>query len=171
MIEIREFMQGSVGPFTWNQLAAALGLIVAAFIIRAIVNNWISRRLIDFARRTRTRSDDVAARALVTPLGWVLPVVGVYLALRVLATDYPDVIDLAAKVFTLAMTVVITWTVFKFIDAWAILATERAEDTNSSIDNTLVPTLRKAIKTFVVVVVFVVVVQNLGYSVSGLLGG
>lgn len=170
MTEIQSFLAQTVGPFTVQQLATALGIIVLAFIVRAIVNGWIARRLVELAARTQTESDDVAAKALVSPLGWVLPLIGIYLALRVLAVGNAEVLTLATKVFMVAMTLVVTWTLFKFIDAFAILATEQSDKSATPIDNTLVPTLRKALKVFVSVVVFVVVVQNLGYSVSGLLG-
>ncbi len=168
--QFQDFLQQTVGPFTWQQLLVALALMVGAFLVRAIVNVWIARRLVALAARTRTQSDDVAAKALVTPLGWVLPLVGGYLALRVLAADNPELLAAASKVFLVAVTLVATWTVFKFIDAWAILATEQSGNSKIPLDNTLIPTLRKALKAFTGVVVFVVVVQNLGYSVSGLLG-
>lgn len=170
MSEINAFLQTTAGPFTWGQLLTALGVVVVAFIARAIVIGWIARRLVALADRTETAADDVAARALITPLGWVLPLVGIYFALRVLATDHPALLDTAATVFVVAMTLVVTWTVFKFVDAWAILALEHSQRTATGLDDSLIQTLRKAIKAFLAVVVFVVVVQNLGYSVSGLLG-
>lgn len=170
MTELQSFLSQSVGPFTWQQLLMALALIMVAFILRAIVNGWIAHRLVALAARTTTESDDVAARALVSPLGWVLPLIGVYLALRVLAEGNEEIMLIATKVFLVAITLVVTWTLFKFIDAWAILAIEQSDRSRTPIDNTLVPTLRKAFKVFTAVVVFVVVVQNLGYSVSGLLG-
>jgi len=168
--EIQSFLQQTVGPFTWQQLLTALGIVVLSFIVRAVVNGLIARRLVALAARTETKSDDVVAQALVSPLGWVLPVIGGYLALRVLAVNDPEILALAGKVFMVAMTLVITWTVFKFIDAMAILALEQSDRSSTPVDNSLVPTLRKALKVFAAVVVFVVVVQNLGYSVSGLLG-
>ena len=164
------FLDSTVGPFTWHQVLIALALVVAAYVLRTLVNHWIARRLVQLAERTDTQADDVAARALITPLGWILPVIGIYLALRILAVDHPEVLATAAKIFMVAMTLVVTWTLFKFIDAIAILALEQSDRTTTPIDNTLVPTLRKALKAFLAIVVFVVVVQNLGYSVSGLLG-
>lgn len=170
MSEFASVLQQSVGPFTWQQLLIGLGLIVASFILRAVVNQWIARRIMTLAERTATEADDMAVRALVSPLGWMLPLVGAFLALRVLAAGHEDILEVADKVFMVALVLVLTWTIFKFIDAWAVLATEQAGRSRSSIDNTLVPTLRKAFKVFTAVVVFVVLVQNLGYSVSGLLG-
>jgi len=168
--EISAFLDTTVGPFSWGQLLGALGAVVAAFLLRAIASGWVGRHLVALSRRTETASDDVMADALITPLGWTLPLVGIYASLRILAVDNPTLLEIADKVFVVAITLVVTWTVFKFIDAAAILAVERSDRTTTPVDNTLVPTLRKALKVFVGMVVFVVVVQNLGYSVSGLLG-
>jgi MscS family membrane protein len=170
MSELQGFLGQTVGPFTWGELLGALALILGSFVLRAVINNWLVGRVLALASRTATESDDVAARALVTPLSWVLPLVGVYLAFRSLADDDGELQSLTAKIFMVAMTLVVTWTVFKLIDAWSILAIEQSSRSRTPIDNTLVPTLRKALKVFAAVVVFVVVVQNLGYSVSGLLG-
>lgn len=170
MTTFNAFLQQAVGPFTWQQLLTALGLVVAAFVLRAIVNVWVRSRLVALAARTKTESDDVAAQAIIAPLGWALPVLGAYLALRMLAAGHDELLAVAAKAFLAVVTLLVTWTLFKFIDAWAILATEQSDRSQTPIDNTLVPTLRKALKVFTGVVVFVVVVQNLGYSVSGLLG-
>ncbi len=170
MSELSTFLERPVGPFTWRQLLIALGLIVGG-LRRCGPSSTLDRPTAGGAgRRTETEADDVAVKALITPLGSVLPLIGVYLALRVLVVGQPDLLDLSGKVFLVAMTLVVTWTVFKFIDALAILATERSRTDGGTLDNTLIPTLRKAFKVFVAVVVFVVVVQNLGYSVSGLLG-
>jgi MscS family membrane protein len=168
--QLTSYLNEPVGPFTWGALLAALGFIVAAYVLRAIVNQWLARHILAFADRTETEADDVAARALITPLGQILPLIGVYFAFRFLASREQEWLEVGGKVFLVATTLLVTWTVFKFIDAWAILATERSRGDDSPLDRTLIPTLRKALKAFVSVVVFVVVVQNLGYSVSGLLG-
>jgi MscS family membrane protein len=168
--ETSAFLNQAAGPFTWGQLLSALGLVIAAYVLRAVVISQVSRRLLNLVARTKSRADDLAVAALITPLGWLLPLIGLYLALRILAVDHPELVEVAAKGFVIAVTLVVTWALFKLIDALAVLAVERAQRTESPVDNAIVPTLRKALKTFLGVVVFVVLVQNLGYSVSGLLG-
>jgi len=170
MNEIAAYLDNTIGPFTLGQLLGALGVMILAYILRAILSGWIGRNLVKMAERTETASDDVATKAIINPLGYILPVIGFYFAFRILAVGHSEWMDLASKVFLVVMTLVITWTIFRFIDAAAILALEHSQDSSSPIDDTLVPTLSKAFKAFLAIVVFVVVVQNLGYSVSGLLG-
>ena len=85
MNQLTSFLSQPVGPFTWGALLAALGLIVAAYVLRAIINLWLARHILAFTDRTETEADDVAARALITPLGQILPLLGLYLAFRFLA--------------------------------------------------------------------------------------
>jgi MscS family membrane protein len=170
MSDLSNFLNQSVGPFTWGQLLSSLGLVIAAYVLRAIVMSQVSRRLLILAARTKTRADDMAIEALVTPLGWILPLTGLYGAFRLLAVDHAELSEIAAKVFMVATILVISWALFKLVDAGAILAVDRSNQAAAQLDHALVPTLRKAIKVFLGVLVFVLVAQNLGYSVSGLIG-
>ncbi len=78
------------GPWTLLELTEALGFILAGFILRAIVNTIVAKRLIALAEKTETKADDIASKALVSPLGLILPVVGIYLAVRTLLSVHPD---------------------------------------------------------------------------------
>ena len=160
-----------LGPWTLMQLAEALGFILAGFILRAIINTIIAKRLIALAEKTETKADDIASKALVSPLGLILPVVGIYLAVRTLLSVHPEWLATSDKVFMVISILVITWTAFKMVDAATLLLKELASKTDSKLDDHVVPLVRKALKTFMAILAFILVAQNLGYSVSGLLAG
>lgn len=170
MGEVQAFLSRAAGPFTWGQILTALGLVTAAYILRLIIVSQISRRLLTLVARTKSRADDLAVEAVVVPLGWLLPLGGLFAALRVLAVDQPEMLAIADKVFVVSLTVVVAWGLFKLVDAASVLVLERSKREGGLIDDAVVPTLRKAFKVFLGVLVFVMLVQNLGYSVSGLLG-
>ena len=157
--------------WTWRQVGLAFLLILAGFVARAILNVIIRQRLLKLAERTETKADDMAGAALVNPLGLILPVVGVYLALRTLLAIRPDWLTSADQVFKVVTILVVAWTIFRLLDAVAVLLSELAARTDSRLDDQIVPLLRKATKTFVAVLAFILIAQNLGYSVSGLLAG
>ena len=159
------------GPWTLLELTEALGFILAGFILRAIVNTIVAKRLIALAEKTETKADDIASKALVSPLGLILPVVGIYLAVRTLLSVHPDWLATSDKVFMVVSILVITWTAFKMVDAATLLLMELASKTDSKLDDHVVPLVRKALKTFISILAFILVAQNLGYSVSGLLAG
>jgi MscS family membrane protein len=160
-----------VGPWSALDLVIAFGFILAGFVLRAILNKVVIHRLEGLAGKTETDADDKAVQALVYPLGMILPVAGVYLGLRRLLAIEPAWLDNTDKIFMVISVLVITWTAFKMADAGAILLAELTAKTDSKLDDQIVPLMRKAAKTFIVVLAFLMIAQNLGYSVSGLLAG
>ena len=175
MDSLQSFLSQSIGPWTWSQLGQAFTFIVAGFVLRWIVAAVIARRLLKLAEKTRTDADDLAIRALINPLGLILPVTGVFMALRVLLGAEPEWqesyqiwVDVIFKVSTILLVV---WTGFRLIDAVALFVSEITSRTESKLDDHLVPLFTKASKTFLAVLAFILVAQNLGYSISGLLAG
>jgi len=161
----------SVGPWTILQLLLAFGFIIAGFIARTILNAMVRHRLSSMAAKTESKADDAATEALINPLGLVLPVAGIYFSLRMLLMFHPEWLEHTDRVFRILTILVIGWTVFKMLDALAILLKELSAKTDSKLDDQIVPLLRKAMKTFAGILMFILIAQNLGYSVSGLLAG
>ena len=168
---LTEILATEVGPWTTGQLLLAFGFIVAGFALRAILNAVITRRLASLARKTETEADDLAVDALINPLGLILPVAGIFLALRQLLAVQPHWLDSTDTVFRVLTILVLTWTGFRMLDAVSILLKEFTDRTESRLDDQIVPLLRKAAKTFLAILAFILVAQNLGYSVSGLIAG
>lgn len=171
MDTVTDLLGRTAGPWTWGQLLLAFACVVGALVVRAVVNGIIRGRLQRLAARTATEADDKLTEALVSPLSLVLPVVGIYGAVHVLLAvqdQWRASADTAFRVLTIAL---LAWTAFRIVDALAVFLTELTARTESRMDDHLVPVVRKAAKTFTVVLAFILVAQNLGYSVSGLLAG
>ncbi len=164
-------LRQSVGPWTIGQLAGAFLLLMGAVVTRAIIAFALGRRLRRLAARTETRADDLAVGALTGPLGWLIVTAGVYLAFRVLAREQSQMLATGNKVYIMTITVLVAWSALRLIDAGFMALGERAARTDSKLDDQLIPLLRKVSKVFVGILTFLLVVQNLGYSVSGLLAG
>ncbi len=171
MDNITSALNTTIGPWSWLQLILAVGLIFAGFIARSVLNTVVKNRLLSLAKKTDSQADDVATEALVSPLGLVFPVSGIYLALRLLLMFHPEWLKHTDRSFRILTILVIGWTVFKMLDALGILLKELSAKTDSKLDDQIVPLLRKALKTFVGILMFILIAQNLGYSVSGLLAG
>ncbi|MEN8006320.1 MAG: mechanosensitive ion channel family protein [Candidatus Krumholzibacteriota bacterium] len=165
------FLGREIGPWVLLHFVVAFGFILAGFILRAILNTVVAHRLAALAAKTETEADDAATAAIVNPLGLILPVGGIYLAIRTLMAAVPEWVATADKIFMVASVLVITWTLFKLADAVTILLKELASKTDSKLDDQVVPLLRKALKIFIGILGFILIAQNLGYSVSGLLAG
>jgi MscS family membrane protein len=160
-----------VGLWTTGELLLALGFVLAGFVLRVILDTVVKHRLLALAERTETKADDMASAALVSPLGLILPVTGAYFALRTLLAVEPSWLILSDRIFRVVSVLVITWTCFRLVDALATLLNEAASRTDSRMDDHMVPLVRKTLKTFLGLLAIILVAQNLGYSVSGLLAG
>ncbi len=171
MEQIHSTLDIRLGPWTLGQLGLAFLVLAATFIIRAVLANGVGRRLEAWTKRTRTRADDLAAQVLMKPLGLLVLVVGFYLTFRILASGYPPLLQTSVLVYKAATTVVLAWLIFRLIDAVALGFQEAAARTDTRLDDQIVPLLRKAAKVLTAILSFIVVVQNLGYSVGGLLAG
>ena len=165
------FLGREIGPWILLQLLFAFGFILAGFILRTILNTIVAHRLTALAEKTETEADDIASEAIIHPLGIILPVVGIYLAVRTLMSAVPEWVATSDKIFMVVCVLVVTWTLFKLADAGTILLTELAAKTDSKLDDQVVPLFRKAMKIFIGILGFILIAQNLGYSVSGLLAG
>jgi len=168
---LQEILTHPVGPWSVQQLALAFLFIIVGIVARAVLNAVVAARLRRLTARTASTADDQAAEAIVHPLGMILPVLGVFLGLRILLTVQPEWLATADKVFRVVSILVVTWTAFRLADAFAQLLNELAGRTDSRLDDQLVPLARKALKTFLAILAFILTAQNLGYSVSGLLAG
>jgi len=166
-----EFLGREIGPWTVSHFAGALVVLLGAVVTRFIVIHLLGRRLRAWAARTETQADDLAIRALLGPLGWLIVLTGAHFAWRLLGSRYPAMLDPGLKAFAALATLIVSWCAFRLVDVGFLMMAERAARTESRFDDQLVPLLRKSSKIFVGVIATLVAVQNLGFSVSGLLAG
>jgi MscS family membrane protein len=158
-----------LGIAAQNYLLAFLALFVA-LLVRRIVRAIIEKHLARLAEKTKTRLDDLLLGAIGKPLGLAILLAGLLVAVMLLGLreDAQVIVTNVAKVLFAAVG---TWLVFRLIDVLAEYAGLLAGKTESRLDDQLVPLIRKTAKVFIGVVAFVLIVQNMGYSVSGLLAG
>lgn len=168
-----DFLQQTAGPWTMYQLSIAFLLVVLGIVARVVMVFVARHQLAKLTAKTESRADDLALEAVVGPLGAILPLAGIFLAIRYLVSLQPEWTWLAQvdRVFRIVSILLITWTAVRLVDAGAMLLSEMSARTESKLDDQLVPLARKGGKIFIGTLGFVLVAQNLGYSVSGLLAG
>ncbi|MCP4291716.1 MAG: mechanosensitive ion channel family protein [bacterium] len=165
------FADTALGPWTAGQLIVAFAFLVGGFILRVIFNAIVANRLEVAAKKTKTKADDMAAAAIFSPLGLIIPVVGIFFAVRTLLSIQAQWVEYSDITFRIVTILVLTWTGFKILDAIGVFFAELSSKTTSKLDDQLIPLVRKAAKTFLFILAFILTAQNLGYSVSGLIAG
>ena len=109
MTEINAFLTRELGPWTLGQIGLAFLFLAAAFIVRQIVLGIVGRRLQALAARTETEADDLALKAVVGPVGTLVMLFGIYLAFRVLAREFEEILVSSATIFKVLLTVIVAF--------------------------------------------------------------
>ncbi|MFQ5519654.1 MAG: mechanosensitive ion channel family protein [Mariprofundus sp.] len=152
----------------WLLAATALFATVVAqrHIIR--VFHTIAQKI---TSRTVTMLDNVLLEAAERPASMLIFVIGVLISVHLLnlsAEVFPIIalIDSAGRVASIIIGV---WFLWRLVEGLSVYFTERAKETDSSLDDQLVPFIAKTLKIFLVLTAVLVVAQNMGYSISGLI--
>ncbi len=149
----------------------ALLCLFAAVVVQKILIGTFSRLMQHMAERTETRLDNVLLKAAEKPAGWLVLVIGIILALHVLqpADQAWVIITIMDRVGRAASIILGAWFLLRLLDGMSAYFAARARQTESPLDDQLVPFISKTLKLFIIITAVLVVAQNMGYSVSGLI--
>jgi MscS family membrane protein len=74
-------------------------------------------------------------------------------------------------VLSISLSVAVFWVIYNLIDVFAEYLTHVTGRTENSLDDQLVPLIRKTLRVFIVVLGVIVILQNNGYNVASLIAG
>lgn len=162
--ELLSVSLGVEGLTVGSILLAALYLVLGLLLAR-----WAQAIL----GRLRTAVSERTIRgaildALIIPTGWLIRVAGIWFALQVLPVDR----DTFGNHVMLALTTFFgTWLGVRITDNLGQLWHDYAKTTEGTFDDQLVPIARSGFKVGFIIIGAIMVLQNLGFSVSSLLAG
>ena len=148
-------------------LALALVLI---FILRRVLTRIMIAPLRRMAKRTDSTYDDQALDAVIMPLRIIIVAIGVLVSAEILAVG--DSID--AFIQTLGRSLIIVGVLmimYRFVDLVAANSAQLAAITGMQIEEQLLPFVRTAIRFIAIAIGLVIILQEWGYDVSGLIAG
>ncbi|WP_372368240.1 mechanosensitive ion channel family protein [Candidatus Uabimicrobium sp. HlEnr_7] len=176
MKEFIELLQNWRDPYLGNTLGQYLTVFIIVFIaivLRFIICSVVYHRLMNWVG---SKSEDLDAKILgkiKKPLGYIILFIGLRIAVQFLTfSDENGKIN--AFISTFFATVIAfsaAWMFIRFVDILMVYMKKHASATESKLDDQLVPLISKSLKIFIVLIAFALIVQNLGYSISGLLAG
>jgi len=149
----------------------ALVILFVTLVLRRVMIRGFHATMHRLAQRTETVLDDVLLEAAERPAGYLLMLLALMFTLHVLQPPehtFP-LMPLLDKVGRMAALIIALWFVWRLIDGLAVYLAARAQRTESSLDDQLIPFLAKTLKIFLVITACLVIAQNLGYSISGLI--
>ncbi|MDX8388042.1 MAG: mechanosensitive ion channel family protein [Ghiorsea sp.] len=169
MIDFSQFSTW-LGDSAWMRWASAGLLLFITVVAHRYILQWLNNITQRIAKRTQTTIDDAVLHAAEKPLGWLILLLGIWGSVLVIdpPSDILPFVDIAERIGRMASIVLVAWFLWRLIDGFAVYAISRAQKTESSLDDQLVPFVTKTLKLFLVVTGVLVVAQNVGYSISGL---
>ena len=152
-----------------------LGFVVAALIVRIIIS-LIHRRL---KNQDASSVTSIILQSVKTPITAILLISGLlsaYLLVlsieNVLPSGFSDTRDLSIKIWKVMTILITTFAIAKTIDHlidWYLL--NIAEKTETKIDDTLLPTLRRVLPITIYAAGALVAIDSIGISISPILAG
>jgi len=166
--EGRAFLRQKIGIFTIGELAGSFLLLLLAVIIRTILKQVVFRHLHKVAARSKTTFDEGLLHAIERPVSWLVLLTGFSLAILVLPVANDVMRSILEGIFKAATVTIVIWAAVRVIDAVSEYLMDLARQRQSAMHGFL-PVLRKTGKFFVITVGVLMVIDNLGYNVSGIL--
>jgi MscS family membrane protein len=143
--------------------------VFTVVLVTAVVGFIVRRVLLKLAKKvhlTENRLDDIVFAAMSRPIGWIIWLQGLAIAADVILVRTESAIfTYADSVRDIGVLVCITWFVLGMIRGSESLYIETAEQ----MDKTTAHALGKLLRLVVIITAGLVILQTLGYSISGVL--
>ena len=156
--------------WTGQEIGVTFAILLGTFVFRWLFRHMMDRVAARLARITTTHVDDLLVVAVKKPLEWVVVVLGLYLAIYTLRP--PEmVMGVLRAGFWVPFSLLTAWMIFRCVNVFTSMLKEWARKTDTTLDDHLVPIVERSLQIMVWIMAALMILQNLGYSVSGLLAG
>ena len=149
----------------WQFLIAAL-IIIFTFFVRGLFTRIVFKIILSLTNKTRTELDRAILLAFEKPLKALILLIGLFLAFSYLPVP-PGFMAFLTSLFRSAIIVLIAWGFFNLVGGEAY---KQFSDL-INIDLSLAIFASKAMRAVIIALAVVIVVQEWGYDVSGLIAG
>ena len=166
-----EFLQYVYFGNTLQQYAIAFAVAFGAAIIGKILSWFVKGYLKRIALKTKTMLDDILINSIDGPLVFFSFVWGVYAGIKylVLPVNVEGTFIIIVKIlFTIAIARFLISFIDQLILYYIIPMTKK---TKSDLDDHLVPFIRKFAKVFIIIIIAIMIISQLGYNITSLITG
>lgn len=146
-------------------------VLFIAFTLKRVIAHFFTKTIFKAAQKTATQADDILLRSLNKPIEFLVITLGIYVSIEVLQLPkQPTNLDqIARNLLQILLTFNLAWFCYNVVSLLEHWLSHWAGRTESTLDDQLVPFVRKTLRIFIVFLAILFLVQNLGYSISGLL--
>jgi MscS family membrane protein len=168
---LKSILQQTFLGISLSRFAGAFLILIVFLILKKIVSYLFDKVIFPLATKTRSRYDDQFFQAIRKPAEWLMVIIGLFIALHILRlpTEPFDLRSGAVSLFKVLVTFDVAWALFNLVGLIETFLSFWVSKTESTLDDQLLPFIRKTLRAFVIFLAVILTIQNLGYSISGLL--
>ena len=158
-----------LGIRIWQYFAVFAWLLIGLVLRKLfeyILQNYANR----LTQKTRSQWDDRFVKIVEKPAGFTFAMLFYWATYSNLMLSV-NVNYYISTFFEVAVSLGIVWLLYNFSDILSDYLTSLTTQTESKLDDQLVPLIRKTLKIFIVVLGILIVLQNQGINVASLLAG
>ncbi len=165
------FFDQSLFNIKFSQYGLALFALLVALAGKRLFAFVLTKLVEPLTRRTANDLDDRLVQCVRKPLELLFLILGLFVAVQILKlpTEPTNVRAGAYALLRAMVTVTGGWALFNMAGVFGHYLEALSAKTENDLDDHLVPFVRKSLRVFIVVLAGIMVIQNLGYSTSGLL--
>jgi MscS family membrane protein len=154
----------------WWQVLGLFLVILVGILARALISWLVASQSARFLKRTGERADASTLGKAARPIGTLVMAGVIWYLLPPLqfGVRVNQVLTIALRVVAAASAVML---LYRIVDLLSDIFAQRAEQTETKLDDQLVPLVRKTLKVFVVALGIIFVLQNMDVDVGSLLAG
>ena len=156
-----------LSPYFENPWIQSLGIFILSLVLTVIIRWSLRFILLPVAQKTKTEVDDIVIRAVKKLVTYSVPVIGLMVALTPLAlpTSIPQ-----RTLFSLLAVLVIRAAISLVEDLSRWMEKTWVKRTDSTLDDGLLPLVRKAVKTSIIILGVLVILQEWEVQIGPILG-
>ncbi len=159
-----------LGLYTWQYLGVFI-IIFLGFVLFKILSLLLDRLVQIMAHKLSDFDVPIEyIHPITKPISWltVFLLINIFIPVLLLPVSFGHYLILIGRA---AVPLFIMMMFYYLVDVFCLYLERLASSTETTLDDQLVPLLRKALKTFVVIVGLMFVLQNLNFNVTALLAG
>jgi len=158
-----------LGNELW-QYGLFLLIVFLSLTISKLFEYFLTEKVKKLAEKTKTRLDDILIRTMTGPLKLIIIVLGIKWGSSIFQFS-ENIRRGVNNLFEILIAVAMTFCLVKIVDAFTAYLKPKVSQTESRLDDQLLPILGKTVKIFIIIVAAILILQNLGYNVASLLAG
>ncbi len=169
--QLQELFDQTLLGISMGRLLAACLMLFLALLLKRVFAHLATKLIFKAVQHTSSEMDEMLLKSLRKPAEFLVLVVGLSFMVKILQLPQQptDLAGLANDGIQILLTFNIAWFCYNLISLLAHWLSHWASKTESTLDDQLIPFIRKSLRIFIVFMALLMLVQNLGYSISGLL--